>query len=549
VALAQRRIGLLFGIFALLLAFAALRALQLGTIDAAHLSGEATAQQVVTSTLVAPRGTIFDRNGNALAVTEPADDVTAVPYLIKKPASAAAKLAPLLGLNATTLSAELEAHTTFEYLVRQLAAPAAAKVAKLGIAGISLATDNRRVYPFGQLAAQVLGGVHSNGAGAGGIEGEYNRQLAGRDGESRTVFAANGQPISVGDPRIAEDGASLQLTLDAALQGEVQKVVAGVGKEYSPEDVSAIAMLPQSGSVLAMANWPAVNANVPGSNFDWSNHAIALNYEPGSTFKIVAIAGALSDGLITPNETWNIPSTLKLMPGVSITDSEPHPDETLTTSQILAESSNIGAVEIGQVLGATRFNYWVHRFGFGSATGIDLPGENAGIVVSPAQYSGASMANLPIGQGESVTPIQIATAYAAIANGGILRPPRIVAKVDGVAVREPAGRRILTAAVAAEMRAMLVGVLAPGGTAAEITIPGYTLAGKTGTANKAIDGVYSDKEYVASFVGFAPAQDPKIEVMVVVDQPQGAIFGTEVAAPAWGQITSFALPYLRIPPG
>jgi cell division protein FtsI/penicillin-binding protein 2 len=547
--IAQRRIGLLFTVFAALLGVAALRALELGTVDAAHLSGEATAQQVVSATTVAPRGTIFDRNGDALAVTEPADDIAAVPYLITNPDHVAHELAPLLGVSATTLASELAQRTTFEYLARQLPAARAQRVAKLALPGISLSTDNRRIYPFGTLAAQLLGGVHSDGAGAGGIEAQYNRQLAGRNGESRTVYAANGQPISVSEPRVSAAGASVQLTLDAALQADVQKVVAEVGAQYSPEDVSAVAMVPQSGAVLAMANWPFVNANNPGSNFDWSNHAIALNYEPGSTFKIVAIAGALSDGLISPNETWNIPSTLRLMPGVSITDSTPHPDETLTTSEILAESSNIGAVEIGRVLGPTRFNYWVHRFGFGSPTGIDVPGENAGIVIAPSNYSGASMANLPIGQGESVTPMQISAAYAAIANGGILRSPHIVQAVGGVPVREPAGHRILSPQIAAEMRSMLEGVLEPGGTASEITIPGYTLAGKTGTANKAINGVYSDKYYVASFVGFAPAQDPKIEVTVVVDQPKGAIFGTEVAAPAWGNIMSFALPYLKIPPG
>jgi cell division protein FtsI/penicillin-binding protein 2 len=193
----------------------------------------------------------------------------------------------------------------------------------------------------------------------------------------------------------------------------------------------------------------------------------------------------------------------------------------------------------------------VHSFGFGMPTGIELPGEQRGIILPPSRYSGSSMGNLPMGQGESVTPLQIATAYAAIANGGILRPPHIVAAIRGHPVRAKAGRRVLPATVAAELRQMLEGVLAPGGTAAEVSIPGYTLAGKTGTANKVdpATGLYSNTNYVASFVGFAPAMDPKLLVTVVVDQPQGAISGGQVAAPAWAQIMSFALPYLEIPPG
>jgi cell division protein FtsI (penicillin-binding protein 3) len=308
-------------------------------------------------------------------------------------------------------------------------------------------------------------------------------------------------------------------------------------------------MTPATGAVLALANWPSVNANDVGTSFDWSDHAIALNYEPGSTFKVVAIGGALADGIVKPHTLFNVPARLPF-DGRIINDSVEHGNETLTTAQILAQSSNIGAVEIGQKLGAARFAYWVKRFGFGAPTGIDLPGENQGIIPPLRDYNNFSMGNLPFGQGESVTPIQIATAYAAIANGGILRPPHVVAAVGATPVREPTGHRILSTRVAGELRSMLKGVLEPGGTASEITIPGYELAGKTGTANKAIPGGYSDTEYVASFVGFAPAENPQVEVEVVVDQPQnGAIYGTDAPAHAWGQIMTWALQYLKIPPG
>jgi cell division protein FtsI/penicillin-binding protein 2 len=225
---------------------------------------------------------------------------------------------------------------------------------------------------------------------------------------------------------------------------------------------------------------------------------------------------------------------------------------TLTTAEILAQSSNIGAIRIGLLLGRDRFDRWVRNFGFGTPTGAELPGEETGIVPRVSQYSGSSMGNLPIGQGESVTPLQLATAYAAIANGGTLRPPHIVASVGGRPVSPARGRRVLSPAVAGAVRQMLEGVLAPGGTASEVSIPGYQLAGKTGTANKVdpVNGGYSSTRYVASFVGFAPARDPKLLVAVVVDEPKGGSYsGGQVAAPAFGKIMSFALPYLKIPPG
>jgi cell division protein FtsI/penicillin-binding protein 2 len=212
----------------------------------------------------------------------------------------------------------------------------------------------------------------------------------------------------------------------------------------------------------------------------------------------------------------------------------------------------VGAIKIGLLEGARSFSQWVRRFGFGAPTGVDLPGEEIGLVPPLSRYSGSSMGNLPIGQGESVTPIQMATAYSAIANGGILRAPHIVRSVNGLPARVPAGRRIISALTSAELRRMLEGVLAPGGTASEVSIPGYRLAGKTGTANKVdpLTGEYSKSAYVASFMGFAPAWNPKLLCAVIIDEPQsGSIFGGVVAAPAFGQIMSFALPYLGIPPG
>ncbi len=308
-------------------------------------------------------------------------------------------------------------------------------------------------------------------------------------------------------------------------------------------------MNPDTGAILALANWPRVNANDPGGapgNADMDK-AVGYSYEPGSTFKAVTVSGALQDGVVSPDTQLNIPPVLQVADR-QIHDAESHGYETLTVGQVLKVSSNIGADEIGMRLGADRFNYWVRRFGFGSPTGVDLPGEQQGIVLKPSKYSGSSMGNLPMGQGESVTPIQMATAYSAIANGGILRPPHLVQAIGGKAQRLPAGHRIISQNTAAEVRNMLRGVLADGGTASGAAIPGYDMAGKTGTANVVVNGKYSSSEYIASFIGMVPASAPKLVVAVMVDEPQGSIYGGSVAAPAFKKIVGWAVPYFGISP-
>jgi cell division protein FtsI/penicillin-binding protein 2 len=251
--------------------------------------------------------------------------------------------------------------------------------------------------------------------------------------------------------------------------------------------------------------------------------------------------------VVTPDTELNVPSVLQVADR-QIHDAENHGDETLSVAQVLKISSNIGADEIGMKLLPQRFDYWVHRFGFGARTGVDLPFEEQGIVLHSWQYSGSSMGNLPIGQGESVTPIQMATAYSAIANGGILRPPHVVASIGGKTTPLPAGNRIISQFTAGELRDMLRGVLADGGTASGAAIPGYDLAGKTGTANVVVHGSYSSSAYIASFIGMVPARAPQLVVAVMVDEPQGSIFGGSVAAPAFQKIVGWAVPYLGISP-
>jgi cell division protein FtsI (penicillin-binding protein 3) len=553
VALIERRIGLLFAAFLVLLLLAGGRALWLGVVQGSSLATAAASQQVTSIDLPARRGTILDRKGVELAVSEPADDVSATPYLVRDPVKDAAKLSPLLGVPADTLTKKLARRDTgFVYLARRLPADQADKVQKLNLPGIDLTPGHLRVYPRRYLASQLLGSVGTDGNGLSGLEYADDRILQGTDGRRRLVKDALGQPIEVRDTKPSRAGARIELTIDAAIQDKVERVLADVGQTYRPKGATAIVMNPDSGEILALANWPRVDANQPWAApaYASQNRAVGYTYEPGSTFKSVTVAGALEDNTVTPGTEFNLDPTIHVADR-TIGEAEPvSGPRTLTTAQILAQSSNVGAVTIGLRMGKQRFDYWVRKFGFGQPTGVDLPGEERGIVLPVDKYSGSSMGNLPIGQGLSVTPIQMAQAYAAIANGGILRRPYVVRRVDGRLKAPPQGHRIISERTAAQLRHMLEGAFAPGGTASEVEIPGYKLAGKTGTANK-IDpttGEYSKSRYIASFMGFAPALHPKLLIGVMVDEPQGAIYGGVVAAPAFGRIASFALPYLRIAP-
>jgi len=549
----HRRIGGLFALFLLLLVLAAGRTAYLGVVRGSALRKDASDQQVTQESVTAQRGAITDRNGVDLAVSEPAKEISADPYLIKNPLRAAQQLAPLLGQSEGAVLHTLSEQAGFVYLSRSLPGARAQRVLALGIPGVAGTPVMRRVYPRGDLAAQLLGFVGTEGGGLAGLEYSENSLLSGRNGRRRVVSDALGQPVSISESKPVTPGKSLRLTLDTNIQQRAEDVLAAVGQVFQPKDATAIVMDPRDGAILALANWPAASAGdaQAAAQGALEDRAVSFNYEPGSTFKVVAVSGALQQGLITPQTPFNIPDQIQVADRTIHDDTE-HPEETLTTAQILARSSNVGAIEIGKLEGAEVFNSWIHRFGFGERTGVELPGEEHGVVLPLSEYSGSSMGNLPIGQGELVTPMQMASAYAAIANGGILRQPHIVAAIDGRPTRLPAGHRIISEATAASVRGMLEGVLAPGGTASEVSIPGYHLAGKTGTASK-IDpatGEYSDTAYVASFIGFAPASDPKLLCAVVVDEPQtGSIYGGQVAAPAFGQIMSFALPYMGIPPG
>jgi cell division protein FtsI (penicillin-binding protein 3) len=559
----DRRVGLLFAIFIALLAIALARALYLGTVKASALRVAAVQQQIDVQPVPAQRGMISDSSGTPLALSQNTEDLIADPYLIVPDGDAqpiADRIAPALHLpRRQVLDALTKPGTGYSPIAKQLSPHVADSITQLTIAGKPISglytePDTKEVYPLGDTLAQVLGAVSSStGRGITGLQESYNKVLAGTAGERKIVKDGKGSTIDVEQVKEMEPGASMRLTVSAPLQNEMEQVLAGVGQEYQPKLATAIALNPRTGAILGLANYPAVNANNPfeGTSAEVNNaiqdHALSFSYEPGSTFKPITVAGALQDGLITPSTQFQIPSALHPYTS-TITDAEQHGDETLTTAGILAQSSNIGADLIGQRLGAERFNAWVHRFGLGRLTGVHLPGEQAGTILPPSQYSGTSMYTLPFGQGESVTPIQMATVYGAIANGGILRTPHIVQSIDGKPVPEPRGHRVISTTTAAEIRNMLRGVLSDTGTDSGGAIPGYDLAGKTGTAQIAVDGKYSKTEFVASFMGMVPASDPRLVVAIVVDDPHGNIYGGSVAGPAFQKIVGWAVPYFGIDP-
>jgi cell division protein FtsI (penicillin-binding protein 3) len=562
----DRRVGVLFGVFVLLLVFAVARAGYLGLFRGSALRQAANDQQVQTTPIPAVRGEITDRDGTVLALSEPADEIDVDPRVLvktyKQPQVVADKLAPLVGLSRSrTLALITKPGSQYEQLSAQVPATTATKIMALkvnGIAGVNGIWDvptEHRAYPRGTEAGQLIGWVGSNGKGDG-LEYTFNHQLAGVSGSRHSVIDAQGRAISVQTAKAMVPGKNLQLTISAPLQAEVEQVLAGVGRQYEPQGATAIVTDPQTDQILALANWPSVNPNhVPASAWTPTggqvpaaeDQAVDMSYEPGSTFKAITVAGALQDGLVTPSTDFDVPPYLEAY-GKRINDAEPHGYETLSVSDILKVSSNIGAVLIGKRLGPTRFGSWVNRFGFGKATGVSLPGEQTGLVRPVGGYSGLSMFNLPFGQGESVTPMQMIQAYDAIADGGVLRTPQIVDSIGGKTKAEPKGKRIISANVASELRGMLRGVLADGGTASGAAIPGYDMAGKTGTAQVVVDGKYSSTDYMASFIGMVPASDPKLVVAVVVNDPKGVIYGGSVAAPAFQRIVGWAVPHFGINP-
>jgi cell division protein FtsI (penicillin-binding protein 3) len=543
----NRRIRLLLGVFVLAFGVTFLRAAWLQGVRASSFGRVAASQHSQDVVIPAARGTIFDRGGVQLAIGEQATTVYADPRLVQDVRREAAIAAQVLRVDPAQIETALsDRRRGFVYVARKADPARAAKLQRRHLAGFGFYPEERRFYPQSALAAQVLGYAGVDNHGLAGLELSLDRILAGRPGRERIVKDASGQVIDTVPSQKERDGRDVYLTIDHTIQANAQVVLKQTLARWHAKSATAIVLDPRTGGVLAMAVAPGFDANAYPQTWRvfQRNRAVTDTYEPGSTFKLVTVAGALSDHLVSPSTSFVLPYSIHVADRI-IHDAEPRGTETMTVAQILARSSNVGAITLAEKLRQHRLAQWISRFGFGRPTGIDYPGESPGIVVPEKDWSGSTIGNVPIGQGIAVTPIQLASAYATIANRGMWVRSHLVDHVgDGSAV-VASRRRIVSRGVAAQLLAMLKNVVLDG-TGTLAAVPGYQVAGKTGTAAKVDpDGTYSDSRYVASFVGIVPASRPRLVILVSVDEPHGAIWGGVVAAPAFSQIAQFDLQYLE----
>jgi cell division protein FtsI (penicillin-binding protein 3) len=548
---ANRRIRLLLAVFVLVFAGTLARAVWLQGVRAAELGGMAARQHHESITIPAGRGTIFDDKGVQLAIGEQTMTVYADPRQVRNARAVAVAAQRLLGVDANALYPQLlNKKSSFLYVKRFADPKDAAELIKKGFAGVNAYPEEKRAYPLGSVAAQLVGFAGTDDRGLGGLELQYDRQLTGKTGKQTIVRDPFGRAIDVISSTPERQGHNVFTTINQTMQANAEAVLRATVARWHAKSATAIVLDPRTGAVLAMAQAPGYDANKAGSVpfAVQRNRAVTDTYEPGSTFKLVTIAGALQTGLVAPATRFNLPYSIHVADR-TIHDAELRPTERLTVSQILQHSSNVGAVTIAERLGRTELSDWITRFGFGKKTELDFPGESPGQVLAPEQWSGSTIGNVPIGQGIAVTPIQMAAAYAAIANGGVWVQPHLVDRVGGKRLNHFKHVRIVTPAVDAALKAMLTGVVDEhGGTGGEAAIAGYSVAGKTGTAQKPGPNGYTTGKYVASFVGMVPVEKPRLLVLVKVDEPTENIFGGVVAAPAFAQIAKFDLQYLSVPP-
>jgi cell division protein FtsI (penicillin-binding protein 3) len=524
----------------------------LGTVQAGELSARAEDQRRVEREIPARRGSIISRDGRELAADRPAVMVTANPSQIEDPVAAARALAPLLDRPAEEIYAKLSRRSYYEVLARDLDPARAQRIADLSLDGIQMADVEQRFYPLRRVASQVVGLTGDGGKGISGLELTLDRSLTGIPGRRVELRDPFGRPLRVLVDQAPVRGHDVRLSLDAVIQERVEGILAETRKRYGAVSASAIVMRPSDGAIYAMASVPRFDPNDRRRIPEDAERARPVTdvLEPGSTFKVVTVAAALEEGLVTPSTTFALPTVLRRYDR-RLRDAHERPPVRWSVSDILKYSSNIGTVLIAERVAAEdRLQHWIDRFGFGRPTGIDFPGEEDGIVLPPERWSGTSILNIPIGQGIGVTLMQMARAYAAVANGGRLVRPHLVTDVDGRRVVRRPGPRIMSRRTAHQLTSMLMGVVEPDGTGSAAGVQGYDVAGKTGTSNKiAADGTYDRSRYWASFIGYVPAERPQLVIAVVVDEPGGgAIYGGEVAAPAFEQIAEFSLGYLGIGP-
>ena len=546
----NRRIRLFLAALTLAFAGLLLRAVWLQGVRAESLSNLGRTQHRESVAIPAGRGTIYDQTGFELALGERATTVYANPMQIASPRRAAVAAERTLGLDADRLYPLLADRTRgFVYVARQADPAQAAALQRLKLPGFGFYPEERRTYPQRSVGAQVLGYVGIDGNGLAGLELQLDHVLAGHDGHQTVVKDPSGRVIDVQSERAEVAGKDVHLTLDHNIQANAEEVLRETVRKWSAKSASALVLDPRTGSILAMAVQPGYDANYyPSAPRDLQrNRTVTDTYEPGSTFKLVTVAGALSEKIVSPATRFTLPYQLHVADRV-IHDAEERGTVNYSVSQILAHSSNIGAITLAQMLGRTRISSWISRFGFGRTTGVDFPGESPGIVLDPEKWSGSTIGNVPIGQGIAVTPVQMAAAFAAVANGGMWSRPHLVDHVEGGGRPSLHRRRLVPERIARQLMTMMKDVVSEG-TGQYAAIQGYQVAGKTGTAQKPDShGGYATGRYVASFVGVVPASRPRLVVLVTVDEPRGAIWGGVVAAPAFQQIARFDLQYLEVPP-
>ncbi|MGH2657136.1 MAG: peptidoglycan D,D-transpeptidase FtsI family protein [Actinomycetota bacterium] len=547
-----RVIGL-FAVMALSLSALAGRLVLLQVRDGATYEALAMEQRVRRIALPAERGTIYDRSMHELALSLPAKAIFADPALVQDPAGTTARLSEILDVRPADLRRSLTAESRFEYLARAVDLAAANRVARLDLPGIGFIDEPKRTYPGGGLAAQVLGFVGVDGAGLAGLELQWDGVLAGRAGRMLVEQDPDGLSIPQGRLEVEEPrrGRDLVLTIDKDLQYFTERALAGAVEQNGALGGTVIVLEPSTGDVLAMATNPAFDANAfsEAPAFVTRNRGVTDVYEPGSVNKVITASAALEEGVMGIREPLWVPPRYQVGDKV-FTEAHPRPAMSMTLTDIISQSSNIGTIMTAQRLGSERLDDYLRDFGFGVETGIRFPGESDGILMPEEEWWTTSMGTIPIGQGIAVTPLQMASVYATVANDGVRLAPRLVrGTVEGDDVREqdPLVReRVVSTRTARLVTRMLADAVASG-TGQEAQIPGYWVAGKTGTARKPLqDALGYSEEYVASFIGFAPARDPAVVVAAIIDEPD-TVYGGVAAAPLFREVAEFGLAHLRVP--
>ncbi|MHB1534673.1 MAG: peptidoglycan D,D-transpeptidase FtsI family protein [Acidimicrobiales bacterium] len=575
----RRRMFVLLALCSVVFAVIAARLAWIQVFGSASYAAYGNNQEVRTVVLPGLRGAILDRQGHDLALSELRPEVVADPYQITNPAGEAASLARMLPVPASQLAQDLRRPTGYVVLASNLANSVGAAVTRARLAGITVEDQPPRVYPAAPLAAPLIGSIGASGRGTSGLEYQYNQALTGRPGRMVERVDPQGQPIPDGtlQNHPAVPGEDLALSIDEPLQYQAEQAVAQAIVESKAQSGMALVMDRRTGALLAVADLqagtagghqtPAIGSTIGPNGTLHPRSSTALGvpqpveastalaftkvYEPGSVEKLVTVSAALSQGVVTPGEVFTIPNGYPVA-GTTFHDAETHGDELLSLTGILAQSSNIGAIQIGQRLGAPELYRYLAAYGLTQPTAVHFPGESAGLRPALGQLSGTSLATMSFGEGMSVTAVQMLAAYNTIANGGVYVPPHLV---DGLVepngklqrLPEPAGHRVVAAAVASEMTPMLEQVVSAGtGTAAKVAA--YAVAGKTGTANlPSPTGGYQVGKVTSSFAGYAPAQNPAVTVMVVISGTDQ--YGAQAAAPAFATLTADALHRLEIPSG